>query len=134
MFGAMSGRPKENEAEWLNLKGNIPHYERLIEEAKKDGNKERERFFEGIKEIHELYVGEIELELNKPLTTEPSLKELRNEVENNEWVTLERLKKFKENSLTLAGVTIVKCKTMPPTSSFNSSAISSFSRRQFNQI
>ena len=113
-FGVLKERPDENVEEYPTGKYetldkvSIPHYEKLVNEVREKGETERERLFDGVKEFLELTSAEIKLELNIPLSHEVSLEVLREEIEQNEQVTLEKVKQFlKENGLALAGVSIM---------------------------
>ena len=86
----------------------IPFYEEKVRKATQEGNGERAAALKEVVDWCELESDRLLSELNRPMQHTISQEVLEEVVENNEQVTLEKVKKFlKENGLALAGVGIM---------------------------
>ena len=85
----------------------IPYYNEKLSKATRERNVERAETMKEIVDWCELKADELLTEINRPTQHEVSKKVLDEVVENNEKVTLEKVKSFlKRNGLALGGVTI----------------------------
>ena len=86
----------------------IPYYKRLEKEARGKKDVDRAFVFSRVAEWADIEVDKILQKMNEPLVGERSEEILERVIDDNEWVRLEKVKKFlKENAIAISGVGIM---------------------------
>ena len=113
LFGVCNNHMSENPGEDVEkkietLEREQKNYKEMAEKGEKEGKGERAAALLEVSEWCGLEADSIVFELDLPLKSEEGKRILEEVVEDNEQVTLEKVKKFlKENGLALAGVSIM---------------------------